>query len=284
MNAAPTAAPGTNGPSGIMDDSDGKERRSPVNAPVRTENAAEMKSDVAIETLQVRPPRAGPTNLGDTATHEVGHRSAAPAGNAPAEIYSNNIGGGLLGVQAGQTGAENYREGGVNDTTHQRSAGIQSPRDPASGQATARSAAPGGQGQQFKEEFTDILVSSAVSPQPGRVGGRQIISGGDTATHERTANQRTVSGNSPQGYQEGGSGGSDMLPRVAEPAPRVPQGELDKATPVLYEKAPSPKQDAQGINSANIGGGLLGAKASAAGTQKERRRSMQHRARARSQK
>ncbi len=165
-------------------------------------------TDIVISsaTAPSNPPRQ--SILGDTATHEAGHRSAPPAGDAPAEIYSNNIGGGLLGVQAGQAGVETYREGGVNDTTYQRSAGIQSPRDPASGQATgvtaqynpkelgvdkiqsprdlasgqatARTAAPkSAKGVTFE----DILVSSATAPQPGNG-----TAGGATGASERSVN------------------------------------------------------------------------------------------------
>ena len=71
----------------------------------------------AVGNGSAKQPSNDAVSLGDTGTHEVGYRSAAPAGDAPAEIYANNIGGGLLGVQAAQADAETYREGGVNDQT-----------------------------------------------------------------------------------------------------------------------------------------------------------------------
>jgi hypothetical protein len=91
-------------------------RRPPTaqSAPVTARNAGPGALQVA------NPQTAKSANLGDTATHEVGHRgvkSQRPRNNAAAQYNPKE-----LGVDRARAG-NCFREGGVNDTTHKRSAG-----------------------------------------------------------------------------------------------------------------------------------------------------------------
>jgi hypothetical protein len=61
-------------------------------------------------------------------------------------------------------------DGAAGPLTATSNTTVQSPRDPASGQATARTAAPGNQDPQFKVTFEDILISSAKAPVAGATG------------------------------------------------------------------------------------------------------------------
>ncbi len=165
---------------------------------------------------QVQPTGSTPSPL----ITEIGFPAAvnsAAGGPAAAKWEGPEIDANRSVSQAG-TASGTYREGGVNDTTYQRSAGIQSPRDPASGQATgvtaqynpkelgvdtihsprdpasgqatARTAAPVSQDPQFKVTFEDVLISSAKAPVAGATGPQPVngTAGGAAGASERSVN------------------------------------------------------------------------------------------------
>jgi hypothetical protein len=236
LNAAPTAAPGANGPSGIVDDSDGKEKRSPVNGPVRTENAAEMKNEVAIETLEVRSPRAASTNLGDTATSKEGPRSTVGTRSPNGISEANALWQLIESVkQDGATG--NQASALVNNEVIPNSA-IVSPRDAASGQAAGfkapdddeghgmrrkqpdgTAAAPGSQDAQVKVMLEDILVSSAKSPVAGATPstgqGFAQDAGMETGTRRKQPDGTAAAPNGTGNFQDG----EDIILRKSDTAP-----------------------------------------------------------------